>query len=264
MQSCATAAARRIGTVYLSSSRSIYENLALEEYLFRHHDLNAKGEAALIWSNTPTVVIGRHQNVWLEANVPFLREKGIDLARRHSGGGTVYHDMGNLNVSFLTTQKRHCRPRNLRLLADALNLRLGTNVVPNGRDDLILEPGERKVSGTAARISHGRAYHHLTLLVDVDVERLKTALRSPYADSIETNATRSVRAKAVGHLSQDVPGLRVDEAQRVVIDAVCLQFEELEICHVENPLDEQRFPGVTENLRVLQSEEWIFGKCPKL
>lgn len=91
---------------------------------------------------------------------------------------------GNLNVSFLTTQKRHCRPRNLRLLADALNLRLGTNVVPNGRDDLTLEPGERKVSGTAARISHGRAYHHLTLLVDVDVERLKTALRSPYAVSI--------------------------------------------------------------------------------
>lgn len=102
----------RLAKIYVSFTTCIFKNLAFEEYLLRHHDLENDGDAMLLWrlvpfllmvipmlsvfySNKPAVVIGRHQNPWLEANIPFLREYGIDLARRHSGGGTVYHDQGD-------------------------------------------------------------------------------------------------------------------------------------------------------------------------
>ncbi|RCN34467.1 WD domain, G-beta repeat protein [Ancylostoma caninum] len=91
-------ARHRLGKIYVSLSTCIFKNLAFEEYLLRHHDLENEGDALLLWSNKPAVVIGRHQNPWLEANIPFLREYGIDLARRHSGGGTVYHDQGGFQA----------------------------------------------------------------------------------------------------------------------------------------------------------------------
>ncbi|KAK6037244.1 hypothetical protein COOONC_25251, partial [Cooperia oncophora] len=80
-----------IGRIYLSSSTCIFKNLAFEEYLLRNTKIEEGGEVILMWSNKPAVVVGRHQNPWMEANIPFLKEYGIDLARRHSGGGTVYH-----------------------------------------------------------------------------------------------------------------------------------------------------------------------------
>lgn len=100
--------------------------------------------------------------------------------------------MGNINISLLTSQRRHCRKRNLHLLANHLNSALGMELVePNARDDLCLSDGGSKISGTAARVSQGRAYHHLTLLVEADLERMKKALHSPLRTKIETNATRS-------------------------------------------------------------------------
>lgn len=95
-------------SAYISRSTCIYENLAFEEWLFRHHNLAEMGEMMLIWrysdflisliscsfSNTPSVVIGRHQNPWLEIDVNYARDKEINLVRRFSGGGTVYHDLG--------------------------------------------------------------------------------------------------------------------------------------------------------------------------
>lgn len=76
----------------------------------------------------PTVVVGRHQNPFLEGNMSFLKEKAIDLARRHSGGGTVFHGFGNLNISILTSQKDHCRPKNLQWIAKILNETFKTEV----------------------------------------------------------------------------------------------------------------------------------------
>jgi len=80
-------------SIYLSKSTCIYENLAFEEWLFRNHNLDKCGEAMLIWSNTPSVVIGKHQNPWMEVDIKFLKDNNVNLARRNSGGGTVYHDL---------------------------------------------------------------------------------------------------------------------------------------------------------------------------
>ena len=124
--------------VYVSTSDNIYTNLALEEWLYENEDFNQKS-ILLMWQNKPAVVIGRHQNPWLECNVPKLREHGIDLARRISGGGCVYHDLGNLNCSFLKTKKQYNRRQNLDLVVEAVTSRWGVDLQVNTREDIVLD-----------------------------------------------------------------------------------------------------------------------------
>ncbi|CAD5234331.1 unnamed protein product [Bursaphelenchus xylophilus] len=253
----------RLGTIYLSKSTCLYKNLALEEWLFRNHDLEKSEESVLLWSNTPSVVIGRYQNPWLEANINFCETREINVVRRFSGGGAVFHDLGNLNISVLTNQKRHNRIRNLKLVADQLNALLSTSVELNSRDDLLL-PGERKVSGTAARVARGRAYHHLTLLVDTDLTVLSRSLKSPLTSLIVTNATRSVRAKAVGQLNQDVPGITTKEVRDIVIAGFGKQNLETQILEIteDDVINEQKRPGITQTYRQLKSDAWLIEKTP--
>uniref|UniRef100_A0A1I7UJ20 BPL/LPL catalytic domain-containing protein n=1 Tax=Caenorhabditis tropicalis TaxID=1561998 RepID=A0A1I7UJ20_9PELO len=216
-----------------------------------------------MWSNTPTVVIGRHQNPWVEVNIPFCHDNDIQLARRHSGGGTVYHDEGNLNISLLTTHAQHCRPKNLRFISDALNEKFSVSIQPNKRDDMELQPGNRKCSGTAARIARGQAYHHLTLLVDADLETLSKSLRSPYRDQIETNATRSVRAPAVGFLRQDDEKCSVREAEQTIVKAYRKLFESCQIEEVDVHQKTQENDEIKKIIEELKSWKWIYGKSPK-
>ncbi|KHN82616.1 Lipoyltransferase 1, mitochondrial [Toxocara canis] len=253
----------RRAKIFYSLSKSIFENLAFEEWLFRNHCIDRFGDAILFWSNKPTVVIGRHQNPWLELDIAFVKQRRIDIVRRHSGGGAVYHDLGNVNISILTEQKNHHRAQNLKFIAGALNQAYNINVVPNTRDDLLLQPGERKISGTAARIAHSRAYHHMTLLVDTDLAVLKKSLKSPLVDKIRTNATASVRASAVGFLTQDDRSVTTQGVIATLTDALERHYEETEVLVVPDVVNEQQFPGVRENERLLRSWEWTFGKSPK-
>ena len=178
--------------VYKSSSSNIYKNLALEDWFYQKYNFE-KSQILLFYRNDPCVVIGRHQNPWTEANVPFLRNNGILLARRNSGGGTVFHDRGNINLSFLTSKADYNRSKNLNLICDALRDALDVDVSVNKRDDIVLD-GEKKISGTAAKIGRNTAYHHCTLLVNVDTTNLHRALNNPVAEAIETNATKSIRS----------------------------------------------------------------------
>ncbi|PAV60278.1 hypothetical protein WR25_07137 [Diploscapter pachys] len=265
---CDTVVRRGAAKIYLSTCRCIYRNLAFEEFLFRNHNLEKQPSAMLLWSNNPAVVIGRHQNPWVEANLDFLHDFNIDLARRHSGGGTVYHDRGNLNISFITSHKDHCRPKNLRFLADFLNRNFGLQIAPTKRDDMELPPRKsdetpRKISGTAARIARGRAYHHLTLLVDSKADILKAALKSPFRDQIETNASKSVRAAKVGCMREDKANISLEEVRRGIIKAFKEGHEECEVEHVDVQKISEQETEVVTNLEELLSWEWRYGKTPK-
>nr|CDJ82370.1 Biotin lipoate A B protein ligase domain containing protein [Haemonchus contortus] len=251
------------GRIFLSSSTSIFKNLAYEEYLLRTTNIGEGGEVVFMWSNKPAVVVGRHQNPWLEANIPFLKEYNIDLARRHSGGGTVYHDRGNLNISILTTTKSHCRRRNLASISKALNARFAVDIVPTKRDDMELQPGSRKCSGTAARITREKSYHHLTLLIEADLMLLSAALKSPFRDCIRTNASRSVRAPAVGFLKQDDSSVEVHTARDVLVEHFASQFEECPVDEVDVDEEVVRNEQCTKILSDLTDWQWIFGKTPK-
>lgn len=124
-------------SVFMSQSNDIYTNLALEDWMYRNMDFS-NHHVMMVWRNEPCVVIGRHQNPWMEANVPLLAEREIDLARRNSGGGTVYHDRGNLNITFFTPKERYDRKYNLELIQRALYRAFGVKTTLNERQDLIV------------------------------------------------------------------------------------------------------------------------------
>lgn len=255
--------------VFISQSSDVFTNLALEDWLYRNHDFDHK-HLLLLWRNNPCVVIGRHQNPWTESNVPFLRSNAINLARRNSGGGTVYHDLGNLNCTFFTRRSKYDRRRNLDIICSAIRNATELNVAVNSREDIVLDE-KHKISGTAAKLGKDAAYHHCTVLVDVNQCVLHDALDSK-AEDIESRATQSVRVP-VKNLAAVSPNLNVTGLQ----EAVGWQFLKTNIDGIDEGYEaacQQRgfqmirpdndwFPGLDKLRQEFISHQWIFGKTPK-
>ena len=204
-----------IRSLYVCRGRGTdpYENLALEEAL-----LSRVGEGELIlylWQNERTVVIGKNQNPWKECRTALLAEEGGHLARRLSGGGAVFHDLGNLNFTFLMPEAEYALSRQLSVIELACRS-LGVPVQRSGRNDLLADG--RKFSGNAFYHHLGRAYHHGTLMVDVDLDRVQRYL-SPSKAKLAAKGVDSVRSRVV-NLKEFVPDLTVQRLADALVDAL--------------------------------------------
>ena len=178
-------------------------NIAVEKHLLEQV---GPGQCILyLWQNQNTVVIGRNQNAWAECRTGLLEEEGGVLARRLSGGGAVFHDLGNLNFTFLVRDEDYDVDRQLSVIQTAL-AGLGIRAEKSGRNDLLADG--RKFSGNAFFHSQGHAYHHGTLLVTVDKDKLQRYLTPPKA-KLEAKGIQSVRSRVV-NLSELAPGLTCD------------------------------------------------------
>ena len=165
-----------------------YKNLAVEEYLLLHCEPQ---ECILyLWQNQNTVVIGRNQNAWKECKVESLEENGGHLARRLSGGGAVYHDLGNLNFTFLVSKENYSIDRQLEVIVKAVQ-KLGAKAEKSGRNDILIDG--KKFSGNAFYEQEQHCYHHGTLMMNVNkdlvdyipdltLEALKKALREAFEE----------------------------------------------------------------------------------
>ena len=173
-------------------------NLALEEHLYRSVDEGHPGYF-LLWRNDPSIIVGRFQNTAQEVNRPFIEERGINVVRRISGGGAVYHDLGNVNYSFIVPNDegapfdfaRHARP-----VIDAL-AKLGVAAESGGRNDLVIDG--RKFSGSAQHMDRRRLLHHGTLLFDSDLSVLEQALNVD-EEKFTSKGFKSVRSRVTNIL----------------------------------------------------------------
>lgn len=181
--------------VYHSPIISAFHNLALEEHLLRSRP---EGNYVLLWQSANTVVIGRHQNLPEEINLPYAEERGIAVVRRSTGGGAVYHDAGNLNFSFIGPAARSVEvamQHFTRPVVEALNS-LGVPAELSGRNDIMA--GEKKISGNAQMLLGGRMLHHGTLLYDSELSVLAGVLKVRPEKFISKSA-KSVRSR-VGNI----------------------------------------------------------------
>lgn len=187
--------------IYLETgSTDPYYNLAFEQYVLENR---RDGDYLLLWQNENTVVVGRNQNTAEEIDPAFVREKRINVVRRMTGGGAVYHDLGNLNYSFITdlgdTEKLSIE-RFARPVCAALES-LGLQAELSGRNDILAQG--KKVSGVAQRIYKNRILHHGTLLFDSKPDMIAGALRAD-PEKFTSKSAKSVRSR-VGNIRQLLP-----------------------------------------------------------
>lgn len=170
-------------------------NMSFDEYCLQR--LPSDDNVFYLWQNRPSVIIGHNQDVYQEVNLDYLKENGIMLARRVTGGGAVYHDLQNLNYSIAG-----CKPE-IGVIVDALR-ELGVPAELTGRNDIFVEG--RKVSGFARSVYCGRELIHGTLMYDVDIDVLTHALDVP-GSKLERKGVKSVRSR-VTNLKDYLPGMK--------------------------------------------------------
>lgn len=228
-------------------------NLAFEEYVLLN---KTQGDWLLLWQNRNAVIVGLNQNTPEEINSSFVERHNIAVVRRITGGGAVYHDMGNLNYSFITdvgsSELFSAKPFTdaiCRALAE-----LGVKAEATGRNDICIDG--RKVSGTAQRIHKNRVLHHGTLLFDSNLEMVAGALKSSPGKFVSKSA-KSVRSRVCN--IRDCLGYELDMTSFIArlkalltagdFENVC--FSRSELAAVEQ-LAEEKY----------RSWQWNFGKSP--
>lgn len=244
-----------MGKLLRLTSTNIFTNLAAEERLFQR----GVNKSLLFYVNSECAVLGRTQNPFKEVDVAYAARHGIPIARRRSGGGTVVHDEGNLNFCFVRPRSEHEPLSNAKFVAGVLREDFGIKATVNERADILVEG--MKVSGAAYRISRDRAYHHGTLLINSDLDRLRRLLKSPQSNGIQAMGTASIRSP-VTNLCDHYSG-SIDAT--TVVDAIADRFVRtnatvtpLSPTHVE-----RTYGGMQSERGEVCSHAWIYGKTPR-
>lgn len=236
--------------LYISKHNDPFFNLALENEILL--ELGPHDRAVLVYSNVQSIVYGRFQNPWLECDLDAVKKSGTVLARRQSGGGCVYHDLGNLNFCFLFGEKNYYKELNNVFLCEMLE-HFNIDAFLSERSDILVKVDdfEYKISGSAFKQKKDRSFHHCTFLIDANLDKLNSYLKSKLT-SISTKSTRS-NPRAVINLG-DINNLITKES---IIDYLTSHIKSLggEVSEISDLKS-------NEYLKDLQSWKWIFGETP--
>lgn len=232
-------------------------NLAIEEYALNNLDINET--YLLFYINQPSIIIGRNQNTIEEINTEYVDKNNIIVVRRLSGGGAVYHDLGNLNFSFITKDDGESFHNFMKFTAPVIEAlkKLGVNAELSGRNDI--QVGERKISGNAQFSTKGRMFSHGTLMFDSEIENVVSALRVK-KDKIQSKGIKSIRSR-VANISEFLEEkLTMEEFRQLILSNIFGGSENIK----EYKLTEEDW----ENIHKLSEEryqnwEWNYGKSPK-
>jgi len=236
------------------NNTNAYFCLAAEEYLLKNFD----DDIFMLWQSKDTVVVGKHQNTLAEINYPFIREKNVTVARRISGGGTVFHDAGNVNFCYI---KNVGSPSEISFkmftepVVEAL-ARLGIEATTSGRNDLLING--LKISGNAEHVYKNRVLHHGTLLFNSDLENLGQAIKV-VPGKYESKAVESNRSKVAnisGFLDKE---MTTEEFTRFLLDVQLMNpansfyaLTDEDVFRIEELMKEK-----------FSTWEWNYGYSPK-
>ena len=232
-------------------------NLAAEEYLLK----NFSEDIFMLWQNEPAVVIGKHQNIWAETDLEYIKEKQIRVARRFSGGGAVYHDMGNLNLTFIENSSQIDSIRFTENIIRFLET-VGVHARADERQGLTIDG--LKISGSAQAIHKRRMMHHATLLFSTDLDVLNRSLQPSGIPSSDKAIPHPYFVKSVKSPVTNLSGLL---PQPTTIDA----FKSLLMDYFFNNNENNRYYEFSqddlENIRLLRNNKyadknWIYNTYP--
>ena len=231
-------------------------NLAMEQYVF--DSMPRENEYFWLWRNDNTIVVGKHQNTVQEINKEYVDAHGIQVVRRLSGGGAVYHDLGNVNFTFIadTGDMEQLNLHKFTVPVVKTLERLGINAQVSGRNDISVDG--KKFSGNSQYIRGGRIMHHGTLMFDSDLSMVQKALMVPAA-KYESKGFKSVRSRVTNLSEYAKAGMTIEEFMDT-LKAYMTEGEPVEIYHLtQEDLDK------IQKIKADQYEswEWNYGASPK-
>ncbi|HOB19120.1 MAG TPA: lipoate--protein ligase [Candidatus Atribacteria bacterium] len=232
-------------------------NLALEEYVIKQMDPDF--DYVILWQNEPSVIIGRNQNTIEEININFIKDNNIHVVRRLSGGGAVYHDLGNLNFTFIVRNKGDVAENFRKFTEPVVSLlrSLGVDAQFTGRNDITIDG--RKFSGNAQYYFKDRLLHHGTILFNSDLARVQEALNVSH-DKIESKGVKSVRSRVTNILPYLKDSISLEDFKDALLKFI-LNDEDYK--KKEYILSEKDITAINELVeRKYATWEWNYGESP--
>jgi len=231
-------------------------NLAIEEYALRY--LPVEDDYLLFYINEPSIIIGKNQNTIEEINSAYVEEHGIHVVRRLSGGGAVYHDLGNLNFSFITKddgQSFHNYAKFTEPVTHALRY-LGVDAELTGRNDI--QVGERKISGNAQFAVKGRMFSHGTLMFRTNLDSVVAALKVNAA-KIESKGVKSIRSRVANITDYITRSMSIEEFRSYLLTSI-FGGSTIPEYRLTNQ-DWERINEISESR--YRNWDWNYGKSPR-
>ncbi len=246
--------------VLISNTFDPYFNLATEDWIFQ--EMDPEINILYLWRNQETVVIGRFQNPWTECNLKKMEEDNVLLTRRQSGGGAVFHDLGNTNFTFLSSKENYSKELNNKIITEALE-DFDINAYASGRNDILVDTkdGPRKISGSAFKEKKDRSFHHGTLLIEANLSKLGDYL-NPSKKKLQSKGISSVKSR-VENLSNLNSSINHDDLCKSIISKFFKNYGQE--CEIET-LDEnvlKKIPELVKYYEFLKDWDWRFGETPK-
>jgi lipoate---protein ligase len=232
-------------------------NLALEEYVLNY--LDPKEDYVILWQNEPSVIIGRNQNTIEEINAKYIKDHNINVVRRLSGGGAVYHDLGNLNFTFIVSSSKDSVSNFKKFTQPVINAlgRLGINSEFSGRNDITIDG--KKFSGNAQYYSKNRLLHHGTILFNSDLTVVQQALNVKI-DKLQSKGIKSVRSRVTNIYPYLEKEVCIEEFKDTLLKFLMNDegYKENEYILTENDLSKIKELMETRYLKW----QWNYGESP--
>ncbi len=245
---------------YFSSSNDPFDNIALEYYLYSN--LKSLDTIYFFWVNSPSVFMGRYQYAQAECNLDFLKQNDIPVLRRKSGGGTVYHDLGNLNFTCIKNELRAGEGFDIKAFPQPIISALAKKEVElslSPRGDLRYQG--LKVGGSAETIRKGRMLYHISLLFDANLEHLEEALRVEKEKNTFVSRVASVRSKVANlrDVINDPQVATIDDFRKLIVEEI------KEIAELEEITLAQEAEDIIKGYRqeIFENKDWIYSEIGK-